>query len=446
MSKDNSLRLIFDASEPTQQASLKLQWCVSPHALETLRNAGNFAPQLCIIVENGSREHEMRYVIPLLQVQTRIDFFQPGKHRIIAFIAPSGVGSEYFAKFFRRHQMWDGGFYVGLVNYWLTKNENLDQRIDRRPDVFGQDGIGPVVAEIDVADGFFAKPPPAWERWWINLWYERRPRDQCQLRRRMMLAFTIQPPVIFLWVLLTSIMRAFVGLSCVLFAQRGICWTAVVRPFAHTTRDVWEDTSSLAIFRRETILFSWPVLPVIPFIFVVSAGILFVFFSAEILWPLLPVNLPSPHSSVLQAIVFAGSYYGLLLVVYYGFLALVLMSSFVVPLVFKWMQTVGEKTRSFTRRHANGREEGSVAVHDTQSRFLPQWWKRYRGLGERTQRRQGRDEARMERFTTQVSVVACETRPSLGPISVHELPFALHRTPRLWYQEIKGAVCKPFAR
>lgn len=61
--------------------------------------------------------------------------------------------------------------------------------------------------DISVGDtiGTFGEPPPEWLTWWANLWMSDNPKDTCSLGKRCILAFSIQPALVGIWMIIRAI-------------------------------------------------------------------------------------------------------------------------------------------------------------------------------------------------------------------------------------------------
>ena len=91
--------------------------------------------------------------------------------------------------------------------------------------------------EVVVADDVFAKEPPAWLGWWINLWYTTKPADECELRRRAINAFTLKPPAVLFFAVFAFAIKIMGLLVLLVFGWRHL----TLRPFRQILE--WSDLS-----------------------------------------------------------------------------------------------------------------------------------------------------------------------------------------------------------
>jgi hypothetical protein len=87
---------------------------------------------------------------------------------------------------------------------------------------YGYNVVAGTIVEFDVPKELFAEKPQTkrseavWR--WTNYWYKTKPRDECEYRKRMIVAFTVQIPIIIMMVIskliavpIASLVMLFVG-------------------------------------------------------------------------------------------------------------------------------------------------------------------------------------------------------------------------------------------
>ena len=169
------------SSEEVGSPTVPLRWCITPDEVQHLKQEKMLNPHLLLVAIHGDWEVD-RQLVPLSQMLTYVTFSRSGKNRLAACIVSN---SESVKELKKR--------YLGKDEYG---HYNCNVFEDGRLQVgYAQTGV-----TVQVAKEFFAKEPAAWERFWVNLWFETRQRDQCQFRRRRMLAYSIQPPLVLLYV------------------------------------------------------------------------------------------------------------------------------------------------------------------------------------------------------------------------------------------------------
>jgi hypothetical protein len=173
-------------------------WCVDQQVLKSLSDAGITDPQVVIITAPTDNYHinkEYRKVVPLKDLMTYIEFKASGTNKIWGFI--SLLNSKQTRN---RYLSRDNGHFYNWVlsvdgSNWVydTGNENKE--------LFCATPVSVVVP-----DGAFANEPPKWEKQWVNFWFRQKPQDQCEYRRRRLLAYSVQPLVFFIMFLARAIM------------------------------------------------------------------------------------------------------------------------------------------------------------------------------------------------------------------------------------------------
>lgn len=278
------LKLIVGAEEgKAQNASVPVRWCTDKNTLERLRALGVLNPHLLLVITYGwARAEKRRYLLPLEQAMEYLQFQTPGRNTIYAAIvwANDGKPSTLWETFMRRE---NNRYLTDTIN---DKNGAFYYSEDYQDDVFTTTEF----AEVDVVvpHEIFAKEPPRWLERWVNLWYETKTRDQCHFRKRMILAFTIQPILVLLWLIL----RSLIGIAAAMFfilllGLRNIKLEPIIYPWEQNLGWIWGDKKDI-IFARE-----WTdkkgekhmqryLLPLRPIIFVALCIIFFVLsFSPE---------------------------------------------------------------------------------------------------------------------------------------------------------------------
>jgi len=117
-----------------------------------------------------------------------IQLFRPGRHRIIALAIADGEDGKDLADSYLIQN--EGGKYE--KSFPIHEIEQGDTHRIHEPSV-----LAGTIVEFEVPEELFAQKPETktgeltW--WWVNRYYREAPRDQCDYRRRMMLAFTLKP-------------------------------------------------------------------------------------------------------------------------------------------------------------------------------------------------------------------------------------------------------------
>lgn len=180
------------ADTNVSSGAVALSWCTDIEQLKKLAEANVLDPQVVISVvpQGGAAMHyEQRQVVPLKDLMAYITFRKPGTNRVFSFIVDSSP-REAKARWLARSQ---GTFDSSIADYcgddWsYTTNTFNNMR------------AAPLV--VDVPSELFAPEPAAWEKAWVNNLFHEKSVDQCAFRRRRMFAYTVQPVLMLLAVLI----------------------------------------------------------------------------------------------------------------------------------------------------------------------------------------------------------------------------------------------------
>lgn len=210
-------------SETAGNATIPIRWCLAPEEIAALRYEKVADPYLLLITVHKKKDVD-RQLVPLDQMMTYLSFNHPGENTVFATVVWHDTKAEL--------KKWclDGDKYGNWETLFY----------DQETDSLVKGDLGKTRMTVNVSSQFFAKEPPAWEKWWTNLWFEREPRDQCQYRRRRMVAYSIQPPLVLLFITIITMFRALAAAFWFVFRTRTkINFEAVVRPFKFESNDVW---------------------------------------------------------------------------------------------------------------------------------------------------------------------------------------------------------------
>ena len=189
------LKLIIGEEGKTQSATVPVRWCVDKETLENLvKIIEVLNPHILLVVVSDKKEIS-RQLAPLDQLVEYIQFQRPGANKVFATIVWSDKKTEKERKknLWNRFLKKDDGDYSTTLIYNGEFEKELLKSIE-----FAE-------VEVVIPKELFAKEPPAWEKRWVNMWFETRPKDQCQYRRRRILAYTIQPPIVLFWLIFAKI-------------------------------------------------------------------------------------------------------------------------------------------------------------------------------------------------------------------------------------------------
>jgi len=225
---------------------LEMTWCLSPEFLHELADKLIFNPFILILVKRNGQDVEQK-LVSLKQGGTRFEFYEPGEFTIYTTIVKAGVEHDragQFSALYRLEPIIKSGSSVLGYGCPDIKKVGLSEK-------FMGTVAFPVVSDFDeqkvnIDPEFFAPDPPAWLAWWVNLWFESKQKNECHFKKRMIPAFSIQPPMILLWILLRGVCGAIFALTLALIGWRWISLKPIFRPFALGLKDInsnWSERS-----------------------------------------------------------------------------------------------------------------------------------------------------------------------------------------------------------
>lgn len=205
-----------------------VRWCVDKNTVNKLKELGVSNPYMLFVVarENDGEFRKVDHrVVPLDQAMEYLEFHGGGKHRIFGCLVwQHGTKTK---KELTRH-----------LEYFYLYNDNETGSVDsegnfHKPYEYTHSDLDFGSVDVVVPDGYFAKEPAAWEKWWVNLWYESKPVNQCHFRKRRLLAYSVQPPVILVYVLFKGLVLLGQILLLTLCGIRETKYGAFLHPFTY---------------------------------------------------------------------------------------------------------------------------------------------------------------------------------------------------------------------
>ena len=226
------LRLIVENSEQSEPV-VPVRWCVSPDILKKLKEKGARNIHVLFSIYRDGDERA-RSLVPLEQAMEYLNFQRSGKHTVNAIIVWNDdlkyLKKRVLARF-RRNTFENDLYFNGEFDLQYLYIPNLADQT--------------ATMKINVGAEFFPKEPPEWEKSWVNLWFQYPAFDQCDFRRRRMLAYSIQPILLALWVPLVTIFRALFATTFAFgLGVRRVSFSPILHPFSENTADIYNDDLS----------------------------------------------------------------------------------------------------------------------------------------------------------------------------------------------------------
>lgn len=220
------LELHLDKREAVDSV-VPVRWCISKDTLEELKSRGAKDPHIFIatIYPDG---REKRWLLPLGQVIEYIDFSRPGPCRIVASI----VWENYGGKKELRRRCLDRSSH-SRYRYYIIQGHD-DQSFC--PNLLDCKWLEATEIEVVVADGFFAKEPSEFEKKYVNWFFDYPAHDQCDFKKRRLIAYFGPQYVVMLG---NFLVRALAASWFLLIGKRGINYKAVFQLLDREMDDVW---------------------------------------------------------------------------------------------------------------------------------------------------------------------------------------------------------------
>jgi hypothetical protein len=252
--------------------AIPITWCISKEKMATLEHHIDRCRVLIITAplepgQLGSSKSEWRTVVPLKDMMAYVTFLRPGKSRIFVLL----VDPRDFDR--------------GDIDWWLSKKgrvyhsdllsyhaQEVGERLSiHRHHSLNNESLAKAELDIEMPVECFAKLPPKWVRNWANMMFDAPAVDQCQFRKRLIFAFTVQPIILLVIGAVvgggTWLHRLLLALGCTLVACKGVNWKPVLHPFTDSldTVDVYRNIrGSYLYFPKLPYTMSWGPAAVIP--------------------------------------------------------------------------------------------------------------------------------------------------------------------------------------
>jgi hypothetical protein len=168
--------------------TLPISWCFTKEAAAEVAKH----PKSCVMIcahPLGEYTHDCSYLETRTIARSKesigfISFNRPGKHRI--FVITSHKDCSWAR--------------TRLGNRWEATPLRCNQ--DGSVKVQSNEYICYDYIDVDIPAECFAPDPPEWEKRWVNFFFPgSRALDQCQFRRRRILAYTVQPIILGVMIL-----------------------------------------------------------------------------------------------------------------------------------------------------------------------------------------------------------------------------------------------------
>lgn len=243
--------------------SIKVRWCLDKEFLADLKLSSNeelFVLLLVRINDEYVWDDNFRTLVRAENLETHVIFSTPGEFYITGYLVKHHREGSLTAFSLLKHILINkrGGHYSDLnkydgddlvpMSYWINSEYFV---------------TGPSRVVIEVPEDCFAPEPPAWEQNWVNMFYPTDPRDQCEYRRRRIIAYTLKPIIMLLYLIFAILARTLVATVMLVFGWWNISLRPLVSYFNYGIDDIWygvclTDNTYLRVGNWLADVFIWP--------------------------------------------------------------------------------------------------------------------------------------------------------------------------------------------
>ncbi len=266
-------KLMFEDSA-NENAMTPVRWCLDKADMDLARESGKKNLFVLIVVTYKTGENsdlpknviEDRYVVPFDELMMYITFRFPGHHHVLGMCIASDQDKQIEKDFLQKHGRYQYNetiisyddkipvFCYTIPNLLAVpegtektvqdhiKQLNAEREESRKWRLKQTFGLYHWVAEeaaVEVPEEYFAKHWPGWLENGCNVWYDGPPRDKCELRKRAMFAFSIQPIILAIFVVLRSIMGVIYIFGLAYLGLRGIRLSPLWHPADEPLSDIY---------------------------------------------------------------------------------------------------------------------------------------------------------------------------------------------------------------
>lgn len=234
--------------------SINVSWCLTKEALLKLKELQLQDPYIVLCVAPCGAKYsfwkESRKAVPLRDMIAYLEFFAAGSNKIWGFLVRNKSSASRFL------QKNDGHYETHILNDDGTEYRTWHKRQicligEIRHDHEGYDHIDDYTTasvaqpiSISLPEGCFALEPAKWEKTWVNHFFRNKCVDQCDFRRRRLFAYTLQP----LMMIVNVLLRFLIFMFALLFGARKLSPKYLIHPFTYDLSDSFEMFGGGTIF------------------------------------------------------------------------------------------------------------------------------------------------------------------------------------------------------
>ncbi len=192
---------------------------------------------ISIYPEKYDCKKEYRKVLKLNELMTYVEFRYPGKNKILAIVSNKSLNAckETYLKKVK------GWHYNTLVYSYDTDYNASFESMEYNNCVRLHSTI-----EVDIPKECFAPEPSDIEKTWVNHYYENKAYDQCQFRNRRLFAYTLQP---FLF-MVGLVIRLIFTMFYLLIGFKNVSIKYLMHPFIYSLFETVESVAESELFYK----------------------------------------------------------------------------------------------------------------------------------------------------------------------------------------------------
>lgn len=209
-----------------------IRWCIKPEILRLMRETPDKIWYLAIVAQHSTSPSKtvLHTVVGMDRIGDGRDYLTfngPGEYDLAVYLVRSDLSENRFRKDKKdvnesRINIWDD-----RESYVLsTDGDSLRFFNEARETIISHSFM-----MLEVPSGIFAKPLPAWVKNWLGYFGLSRPRDECSMRGRLALAFTLGPVLYVVWEFVKRLYMLILGVVHFVFGGNPLpVWEAAFSP------------------------------------------------------------------------------------------------------------------------------------------------------------------------------------------------------------------------
>jgi hypothetical protein len=228
---------LLTKSQEAGSATIPITWCVDEKLLERLTKEKIKNPHVLLVVKNITSGHESRHLVALEKGAEYIQFYGPGKNLVFAMLvwdSEKARKENLEARFLNTDR---GRFQTSVLNK-REKGYELNSTLDDTMVFNTIDDCAELT--VNVFKELFATPRNDWHYKWVNFWFEKAPRDECDFRKRILFSYSLKPVLAFFYAFIKILSGFIFGSFLFGIGSKTVNWEAVFSPFDSKFDEIWD--------------------------------------------------------------------------------------------------------------------------------------------------------------------------------------------------------------